>query len=240
MFREGAYNPKEEITTKSKNPEKERDFELTDRMAKVERLRQELLGTADAENKGIDPGIFETVLYLNALDLPTTQSCEGHAEEGRGRPFPWVRFEAPDEPHERFVGETDAYQRAADEAGVLVEQLRQGKPDDAYWQLHREISQYEETPEFQRWMKKNLELHEKVTNLLNEFYQSREVPPDTCLVVEDSSGLNFEVHSNEENSKKFAWHEAAPEELAAAREKLPRRREELVAFTEFLKHKYLS
>lgn len=36
----------------------------------------------------IDPGIFETVVALNLLNLLTFQSCEGHLDHGC--PYPWV------------------------------------------------------------------------------------------------------------------------------------------------------
>jgi hypothetical protein len=36
----------------------------------------------------IDEGIFETVVALNALDIPTSMSCEGHLDHGL--PYPWI------------------------------------------------------------------------------------------------------------------------------------------------------
>ncbi len=42
----------------------------------------------DALGNPIDEGIFETVVALNVVGIPTTQSCEGHL--GYGLPYPWV------------------------------------------------------------------------------------------------------------------------------------------------------
>ena len=42
----------------------------------------------DKLGKGIDAGIFETVVVLNILEVRTTQSCEGHLEWGV--PYPWI------------------------------------------------------------------------------------------------------------------------------------------------------
>src|SRR5690242_14733922 len=42
----------------------------------------------DKLGRGIDPGIFETVIVLNLLGIPTTQSCEGHLDRAAGAP--WV------------------------------------------------------------------------------------------------------------------------------------------------------
>jgi hypothetical protein len=40
----------------------------------------------------IDKGILETVVALNALDIPTSGSCEGHLDHGL--PYPWVDIES--------------------------------------------------------------------------------------------------------------------------------------------------
>jgi hypothetical protein len=41
----------------------------------------------------IDPGIKELVVYLNALGITTSMSCEGHYD-GSGLPAPWVSYQA--------------------------------------------------------------------------------------------------------------------------------------------------
>lgn len=45
----------------------------------------------DKLGKPIDQGIFELVVCLNLLEIPTRQSCEGHL--GWGLPYPWVDIE---------------------------------------------------------------------------------------------------------------------------------------------------
>lgn len=42
----------------------------------------------DKLGKPIDAGIFDTVMALNVLGVPTTMSCEGHLDHGL--PYPWV------------------------------------------------------------------------------------------------------------------------------------------------------
>jgi len=42
----------------------------------------------DRLGKPIDPGIKEICIAFTVNDLPTTQSCEGHLDEGL--PYPWV------------------------------------------------------------------------------------------------------------------------------------------------------
>jgi hypothetical protein len=41
----------------------------------------------------IDEGIFETVVALNALDIPTSMSCEGLLDYGL--PYPWIDVSTP-------------------------------------------------------------------------------------------------------------------------------------------------
>ncbi len=42
------------------------------------KAKKQLLETTDKLGVPIESGIFDTVLYLNSLGFPTTQSCEGH------------------------------------------------------------------------------------------------------------------------------------------------------------------
>lgn len=48
----------------------------------------------DKLGKPIDTGIFDTVVALNMLGVPTRASCEGHLEWGL--PYPWIDVEAED------------------------------------------------------------------------------------------------------------------------------------------------
>ncbi len=56
--------------------------------AEYEQLKNKLESTTDKLGMKIDEGIFNTVLALNALGIPTSGSCEGHLEHGE--PYPWV------------------------------------------------------------------------------------------------------------------------------------------------------
>jgi hypothetical protein len=60
----------------------------------LERTAASMQQVTDQLGKGIDPGIFESVVVLNALQFSTQQSCEGHV--GRGRPAPWITFTSPE------------------------------------------------------------------------------------------------------------------------------------------------
>lgn len=60
----------------------------------LERTAARMQQITDQLGKEIDPGIFESVVVLNALQFSTQQSCEGHV--GRGKPAPWITFTSPE------------------------------------------------------------------------------------------------------------------------------------------------
>lgn len=62
--------------------------QYNEKESKLNELRSRLERTVDGLGMRIDSGIFETNLYLNALDIKTRQSCEGHIDHGL--PYPWV------------------------------------------------------------------------------------------------------------------------------------------------------
>jgi hypothetical protein len=74
-------NPKESI---ARQEEKRKEWE---------QYASDAAEIKDNLGKGIDSGIFDTVVALKALDISTTASCEGHLEHGLA--FPWIDVEAP-------------------------------------------------------------------------------------------------------------------------------------------------
>jgi len=62
--------------------------------------REDTDNITDLLGKEVDNGIKEAVTAFRVYDFTTSQSCEGHIEEGdHGRPFPWVEIYTP-EPEE--------------------------------------------------------------------------------------------------------------------------------------------
>ena len=59
---------------------------------KWDELAEKFSHVTDKIGRPIDKGIFETVVVLNALDIPTSMSCEGHLDHGL--PYPWVDIES--------------------------------------------------------------------------------------------------------------------------------------------------
>lgn len=162
----------------------------------------------------IDAGILNTVIALNIFDVNTTQSCEGHIE--RGIAAPWVDIQAP---------ETDELKKLK----ILAHQTREaidaaekeGKSD-------KELS-----PLYENIHKLNTQIRQpqlieiqKVTRLLAEFYQNRQVSYDQLLTIHgyrlESQGVPLqEIGSPEERKQKLYEY-----------------RDEMKTFTEFLKEKY--
>ena len=60
---------------------------------KIKQLTNQLRQTTDSLGMPIDPGIFNTVVYLNALNITTAASCEGHLDHGIAAP--WVDIRTP-------------------------------------------------------------------------------------------------------------------------------------------------
>lgn len=207
---------------------------------RLEEIRAELEKITDAEGKSIDEGIKETVLFMNVLEIPTIQSCEGHLDEKEGNPFPWVEIGAEDEPEERWIGQNAAFENAAKERDVSVEELKHGTPENLYWEVMREISKNTETPEYQAWAQKNEELRKRASDLLEKFYQKRDADSDIKLEVDESEGRPFGLHSHDDKFWELKRGELPSGEREKMNEKFMQRRREMRAFTEFLKDKYLS
>ena len=71
--------------------------------------------------EGMEEAIKEPVRALNAMGLPTTNSCEGH--DNHGRIVPWVSIAAPDISKERCVGQKEFEEKVLEEKGVSKELL---------------------------------------------------------------------------------------------------------------------
>ncbi len=215
--------------------------DMGDKQKKWEERRKEIEQITDPTGRGIDEGVKETVTAFNVNEIPTTQSCEGHEEvEGGHRPWPWVEVGAPDEPEERFVGETEAFTKTAQEKGVPLDELKKGHPEEIYWELRKKISQNPLTLEYQTWEEKNKRLHDKITALLTEFYAERKVDAGMQLRAEATDGGSFEISSETQIVNRFLNNELTSEEKKGLLEMLPKRQKEMQDFSGFLKKRYVE
>ena len=203
--------------------------------------RKELEEITDALGKKIEPLILDSCVVFNVSGFNTSNSCEGHGEKGSTHsPWPFVSIEAPNEPEEYFVGETESFQKECKRRGADFDEPYHGLPEDVYWGIKRRLSEGEETEEYKEWQKKNRELVQKITALIRQFYESRDSVADHVRIKEPNKGGIFDVSSaSEEEKRKYIqgkMDEKSREESVAF---LLERRKEMMAFTDWLKKKYL-
>jgi|SRR3989344_6691213 len=222
------------------NPSFETTQESPEKIAKekhLEELRAGIEKITDTVGKPIDEGIKDTVAVFNAVGLPTYQSCEGHQNTKEGRPYPWIAIADGSEPEERYVGEREAFEKAAQENNVSLDNLvKRFKPNDLWNKVMDEIMPRGETSEYREWQERNQILYEYAGKLLDGFYKERTVADDIHLVRVVGAGNEFEVHSEQT----VDFDELSEVEKQDILTKLPIRQKEMTRFTEFLKNHYFS
>lgn len=224
-----------------KNSESEdRDFK---KIRAWERVKNEIEATADMLGHGVDDGIRETVIALNVSGLPTSSSCEGHI--GRGFLLPWVQVSAPDEPEERFEGESDLARNIAEEYDITEEDVRRAHNEDAWkeWRLTIAKGDAEETAAYKEWRKKNNKLRERATMLLREFYRDHVPDEGTKLVIDGEAGGSFRIHPESEYASFQSPPDAAnreDDETKKYRALQEKTRKEVGLFTKSLREKYFA
>lgn len=189
----------------------------------------------DALGKSIDPEIFEVVIALNVLDIPTVMSCGGHTDDGRGLLLPWVDIEPADPSLNHLKQEEQQLIESAKQMHQHITCLRQDhvemaqlkeaqrKAGEVYEQLHvvqREI----------RMIQAALRTH--LADYLALFYAERQVPFDRRLVL---SGLD---RTRLQSQGALDFYLAAP--VSVQQQKLQEYREEMAAFATFLKTLYIK
>jgi hypothetical protein len=187
----------------------------------------------DARGKPIDPEIFETVVVLNALGIPTIMSCGGHIGDGRGLLLPWIDI-ASSAPHlsdlqhkeARLVQESErAHQEIMRLRGEQAAQEQLKKTQQQAQAIYTELHAVQ-------WDLRvaQIEVRTKLAAYLAQFYEDHVVPFDRRLVLEGRSKTRLH------NQGALDFYLTAPEEIQRAR--LHEYREEMASFTAFLKRIY--
>jgi hypothetical protein len=125
---------------------------MTEQEKKWQEVAQEVSRFADRLGRDLDPGIRDTVIALNILDVPTRQSCEGHLDHGR--PYPWVTF-------------------GTEETKALFEQAGTAFAREEY-ETARALKHRAEAEQARD--------QRKVIEALTAFYAQRQVPQDYMLI----------------------------------------------------------
>ena len=206
------------------------------KIAWLDKLRKKVDKITDALGMPVDEGIKEAVIMFNAVGLYTSASCEGHLDHGL--PAPWIDVEAPNEPKERYVGEKEIFRKVARKYNLKVEELRRGYNIEALEEAGREIVKNEETKEYKIWRKENQKLLKKAKKFLEEFYKNRKVEPDIKLEIEIFGNGSFRIHNGGKYYKLV--NDLSRKEKREVKKMLKKFREEMNAFTEFLKNKFFS
>jgi hypothetical protein len=189
----------------------------------------------DTLGRPIDPEIFETVVALNALDIPTVMSCGGHIDDRRGLLLPWVDIESSDphlvklkEEEQRLIAGTKTihemiirlHNESADSARINAARQQANELAEKMHAVQRELRILQSEP------------RKKLAKYLALFYEGRQVPFDRRLVL---SGFG---RTRLQNQGAVDLYLTAPANVQ--RQKLAEYREEMYDFTGFLKRVYFT
>lgn len=231
----------EEVVQEDEEKKRERQEDSKEQISKEikqkrwEDKRREIDLRADVQGLEIDKGIKESVVAFNMTGFPTSASCEGHIDGGNAAP--WIEVSASDEPEERFAGENEIFQKVAEKYGIPFEDVKNMRNADAYWEAQKIACKNKETPEYKKWEAENKDLQKKATQLLQEFYQEREVSPGCRLQIEEFAGGLFRVHNGGEDYD-LDLTKLSDQDREELGKRLKQYQKEMEEFTAFLKEKY--
>ncbi len=201
---------------------------------RLEQIKENVNKITDALGHSIDEYIKEPVIYLNALGIFTTQSCEGHINEGL--PHPFIDVGAFGEP-KRFNNQEEILEQIARKYNLKPEEIEKKGPgcngernifNDAYSEAWSRWEECGETQEWIEWNKKDKRIQKKAQKILEEFYKDRKVDDFVKLKLE-----GFRIHNG--NGWGFFDENLSEEEK---QNQLKITRKEMDAFTKFLKQKW--
>jgi hypothetical protein len=185
----------------------------------------------------IDLEILETVVALNALGINTIMSCGGHIDE-RGLLLPWVDIASADPALEEIRRAEIELARAAGTLRNEVRHLLDEGADRIQVKAAQERLQ-DRNRELLTLQLRERAIHkgerDKLLPYLSRFYENRLVPFDRRLI------LNVRLNSGKsrlENQGAGDFYFFSPPDIQ--QKKLTEYREEINAFTHFLKTCYFS
>ncbi len=221
----------------------EKSSEKKEKISRVEDIKNKIEKSTDSLGKFIDEGIKDTVIYLNALDFPTSQSCEGHVDGGV--PTPWVAVEALSRPKERFIKEKEIFKNIAKMHKMSLDQIKSAQNMDVYWEAIRMCKENGETDDFKEWRKSNKKLQDRMKSLLDEFYKNRLVKENIKIIVEENAESDFNIRCNMYEGEYNGFirghgREMTKEEKERFTLDLEDYRDEMDEFSQFLKKKYFG
>jgi hypothetical protein len=181
----------------------------------------------------IDKEIKDTVIALNLMGIETTGSCEGHLD--RGFAYPWIDIQTyPSEVRKMMSEFSDIQEQINNEEILLKTKFPNLSCNDFY-----DIPEGENLKDLRNkhWFIANsiiqLQINclEPLNQLLNQFYENRKTSYDNILIIPNDSIPRLrsigtdrqQIRSTEQQLSKFNEY-----------------REEMKAFTIFLKQKFMN
>jgi predicted RNase H-like nuclease (RuvC/YqgF family) len=200
-------------------------------------LVKHFCAVSDRLGMPIDDEIFDTVIALNALGITTTASCAGHItrDEGDIR-YPWVDFSASDPEIEELKREQQELHEKAEKLQRKLTRLRKKNADGERIQplMTKSRTAWHEYHSLGRKLRKlQVPMRRKAVEYLTQFYEHRSVPFDCRLTLNIIAS-----HTRLESQGAADFYLTEPREVQL--QKLAEYRDEMRAFTEFLKTIYLS
>lgn len=208
---------------------------------KWDKVKSEIETAADSLGYKIDAGIKDPVVALNAFEINTGQSCEGHLDSGMSAP--WIRIESPNEPEERFINQNEIFEKVAKKYNMPVEEAKRMFNVDAYWEAMHECANNGETKDYQKWKEESGKLLYTTKKILDDFYKNRQVSNNIKIKVdtesmEDMAGGSFEIFNGGKDYRDIGDEKLSPDEKEALDKRLKEYRKEMTVLSEFMKGKF--
>lgn len=200
-----------------KPPIEQIPFNEGEKLTKWNEILAQVNELKDTLGHGIDDGIKETVVALNIYDFMTSQSCEGHTNDGEKAP--WIDFKV--QGVNEAIIEAEKVMEEADKAAAA------GNPEEEVRALYKKAHAAQDAAE--------KPLYEKALELvphLDDFYQGRQVPFDTRLIFRTGASRVRLINQG------AMLQSARTAEIQA--ERLVAYQKEMKEFTEYLKNKYFQ
>lgn len=219
------------------------DFRRKVREAFWDAKRKETDNIIGRDAKGVDEIMRESVTAFNVFGVHTLDSSEGHIATDADRKIltPWIDFGAPNVPAFRFVGQEAIFRRLTRERGV-PEDVNDPRSQEALRDSSSEVwvpTDQRQTPEYTEWEERTEEMSRRIEDLLDDFYRGQELQPVEVMLQTfqtDADGVYRVMAGSIEEH----YEGNAPFPSEQNSDMLDDRREQMAAFTEFLKEEYLK
>lgn len=179
----------------------------------------------------IDSGIKESVIALNVFGIKTDGSCEGHLD--RGLPYPWIDVQIiSDEMHDEF---THSQEIIAKKKYKNEEEFKKDNPV-----MHQKLIEIRA-----KYIEESKRIKSRIDALLDEFYMKHNPhSPETKITPHESpNGFRIEAYGSRGlglgNWKKYD-DKIAKLSFKEKELYLKNNQNEMKAFTDFLKNKFLN